>query len=698
MEDEMKREFPLENLRNIGIMAHIDAGKTTMSERMLFYTGKTHRLGEVHDGRAIMDWMDQEQERGITITSAATAITWRDHMINLIDTPGHVDFTVEVERSLRVLDGVVALFCAVGGVEPQSETVWRQAERYAVPRVAFVNKMDRLGADFYGVVRQIQDELGANAVPVVIPIGSEDSFRGVIDLVRGCAVYYDAGDSGMTWREEPVPADMKETFTRWRDNLVERASEVDEGLFVKYFADGEIDGDELVAAVRKATHSGAICPVLCGSAYRNTAVQRLLDAVVDYLPGPLDLPPVSGRCLKGSPIERVPKDDGRLAALAFKVVSDKHVGKLVYVRVYSGTLQAGSYVYNSSQDCMQRVGRILRMHADKRESIEALFTGEIGAVTGLQDTGTGDTICIREDPIVLDAIEFPAPVLSVAVAPERISERERLSAALLKLAEEDPTFIVSTDQETSETVLSGMGELHLEILVERLRREFGVDVSTSSPRVAYRETLTTPVEVDERLVKQTGGRGQFAHVVMRLEPMPPGHGFEFVSRVPGGNIPREFVLSVEKGVVEAMERGVMAEYPVVDVKVILLDGSTHEVDSSDMAFRRCASEAFKRAFMRGDPQLLEPVMSVMVITPEEYSGAVSGMIYNKRGGITSMGRQGNAQVIKALVPLAEMFGYATELRNMSQGRASFTMHFENYEAVPFSVSEEILKNLKRKRN
>jgi elongation factor G len=692
----MKREYPLDNLRNIGIMAHIDAGKTTMSERMLFYTGKTHRLGEVHDGKAIMDWMDQEQERGITITSAATAIVWRGHMINLIDTPGHVDFTVEVERSLRVLDGVIALFCAVGGVEPQSETVWRQAERYSVPRIAFVNKMDRLGADFYGVVQAIQEDLGANAVPLVIPIGSEDSFRGVIDIVRGCAVYYGRDDSGMTWRDEPVPEDMMEAFTRWRTNLIERASEVDEKLFAKYCAGEQITSTEMVAALRKATHSGAICPVLCGSAFRNMGVQRLLDAVIDYLPGPLDLPPINGRCLQGNPIERTPKDDGRLAALAFKVVTDRHVGKLVYVRVYSGTLQAGSYVYNSSEDCMQRVGRILRMHADKRESIEALFTGEIGAVTGLPDTSTGDTICIRESPIILDAIEFPAPVLSVAVTIEKSSERDRLANALMKLAEEDPTFTVATDRETMETVISGMGELHLEILVERLRREFNVEVTTSPPRVAYRETITTSVDIDERLVKQTGGRGQFAHIVMRLEPMPPGHGFEFVSRVTGGNIPREFIPSVEKGVVDAMERGVMAEYPVVDVKVILLDGSFHEVDSSDMAFRRCASEGFKRAFMRGDPQLLEPMMSVMVITPEEYSGAVAGTVYDKRGSITSMGRQGNAQVLKALIPLAGMFGYATELRNMSQGRASFTMHFEHYEAVPFSVSEEILKNLRRK--
>ncbi len=693
----MKREFPLGNLRNIGIMAHIDAGKTTVSERMLFYTGKTHRLGEVHDGRAVMDWMDQEQERGITITSAATTFEWRGHMVNLIDTPGHVDFTVEVERSLRILDGAVALFCAAGGVQPQSETVWRQAEKYSVPRIAFVNKMDRLGADFYGVVRAVREELGANAVPVVIPIGSEDSFRGIIDLVKGCALYYGRDDSGTTWREEPIPDDMVDEARRWRESLVEHASEVDEHLFDKYFAGEEVSSDELTAALRHGTRTGTICPVLCGSAYRNIGVQRLLDAVVDYLPGPLDLPPIIGTNPGGGEAERMPDDLGRLSALAFKVVTDKHVGKLVYVRVYSGTLIAGSHVYNSTRDCMQRAGRILRMHADKRESIDALFTGEIGALIGLTETSTGDTICTREDPIVLDSMEFSAPVLSMAVAPGKASERERLSDALAKLADEDPTFTVAMDRDTSETIISGMGELHLEILVERLKREFGLEVATSPPRVAYRETITAPAEVDERLVKQTGGRGQFAHVVMRLEPMASGRGFEFENRIQGGSIPREYIPSVERGIADAMERGVMADHPVVGVKAILLDGSFHEVDSSDMAFRRCASEGFKRAFMNGAPQLLEPLMDVTVTTPEEYSGPVAGTVYSKRGSITSMGRQGNAQVLKAHIPLAEMFGYATELRNTSQGRASFTMRFERYEAVPSQVSEEILKELRNRR-
>lgn len=692
----MPRKYSLKQLRNIGIMAHIDAGKTTVSERILYYTGKLHRMGEVHDGQAVMDWMDQEQERGITITSAATATVWRDHMINLIDTPGHVDFTVEVERSLRVLDGVIALFCAVGGVEPQSETVWRQAVKYSVPRVAFVNKMDRLGADYYGVVSSLKQALGANAVPVVIPIGSEDGFIGIIDLVDDCAVYYDRSDRGMTWREEPVPEDMAGLAEKWRGNLIEKVSEVDEELFAKYCEGRRIDKEELTLAIRKATHSHAICPVLCGSAYRNMGVQRLLDAVVTYLPSPLDLPPVSGRCLNGTAIERVPRDDGRLAALAFKVVTDRHVGKLVYVRVYSGTLESGSYVFNSNENSVQRAGRILRMHADKREAVDALYTGEIGAVTGLSDTYTGDTICCQDNPIILEAIEFPAPVLSVAVRVENRNERDRLSKALVKLSQEDPTFTVSTDPETSETIISGMGELHLEIILERLRREFNVEVVTSPPRVAYRETITSTVEVDEKLAKQTGGKGQYAHVKMTLDPMPPGYGFDFRNRVRGGNIPREYIPAVEKGVVDAMSGGVMAGFPVVDVMVTLTDGSFHEVDSSEMAFRRCARAAFSRGFMKGNPQLLEPVMSVSVTTPEEFAGNVTASVYEKRGNITAMGKQANAQVIKALIPLSGMFGYATDLRNMSQGRAAFSMHFEHYQAVPFSIAEKVLDELREK--
>ena len=677
-------------------MAHIDAGKTTVSERILFYTGKSHKLGEVHDGAAVMDWMPQEQERGITITSAATTTVWLDHQINLIDTPGHVDFTVEVERSLRVLDGVVALFCAVGGVEPQSETVWRQAEKYMVPRVAFVNKMDRPGADFFSVTAQIQKELGANAVPVVIPIGREETFRGVVDLVDDVAVYYDETDQGSTWRDEPIPPELREEARRWKQNLLEKVSEVDDRLLEKFMRDEAIGARELSAAIRAATLKHLICPVVCGSAFKNKGIQRLLDAVVCYLPSPVDLPPTIGSTPDGEPIERVPKDDGRLAALAFKVVADKHVGKLVYVRVYSGTLEASSYVYNSTQEKDQRVGRLMRMHANRQEVVPALYSGEIGAVVGLSDTVTGDTICTRESPIVLEAIEFPAPVLSIAVSVKDRQDRDKLSAGLARLAEEDPTFIVATDPETEQTVISGMGELHLEIIVDRLRREFGVEVVTGRPEVAYRETVTTAAEVNEKYVKQTGGRGQYAHVVMKLEPLPAGQGFEFVNKVVSGRIPKEYIPAVEKGVIDALQKGVYAGFPIVDVRVTLTDGSYHDVDSSDMAFRTCGARAFRRAFMKGNPQLLEPMMSVNVVSPEDYAGGIMGALCNRRGLIIGMDQQGNAKVIKARVPLATMFGYATDVRNSSQGKANFTMHFEHYEAVPFSIAEDIVEARKEK--
>jgi len=688
------REFPLERVRNIGIMAHIDAGKTTMSERILFYTGKTHKVGEVDEGTATLDWMPQERERGITITSAATTTVWRGHMINLIDTPGHVDFTVEVERSLRVLDGAIGLFCAVGGVEPQSETVWRQAEKYEVPRIAFVNKMDRVGADFFAVVEQIQQELGANAVPLVIPNLDGGEFVGIVDLVQGCAVYYDDEALGTTFHEEPVPGRLRDEAARWRRHLIEKVSEVDERLLEKYCADEPIGEDELRAAIRKATHARLICPVFCGSAFKNKGVRRLLDAVVHYLPSPIDLPPVSGVCLKGEPIERVPRDDGRLAALAFKVVADRHVGKLVYVRVYSGTLSAGTYVLNSTQGRRQRVGRLLRMHANRQEIVDALYSGEIGAVVGFSDTVTGDTLCAEDHPIILEAIEFPAPVLSIAVATENRPSADRLSAALARLAEEDPTFMVANDPETGDIIISGMGELHLEIILDRLKREFSVDVQPGPPQVAYRETITTPVEVAEKLVKQTGGRGQFAHVVMTLEPLAPGQGFEFASEVVGGRVPKEFVPAVERGVIDAMAKGPWSGYPVVDVRVTLTDGSYHEVDSSELAFRTCAAMAFRKAFLRGNPELLEPIMSVAVITPDDYAGAVTSHLCAKRGHITGMDRQGNAQEIKAMVPLANMFGYATELRNATQGRGSFTMRFERYEAVPFAIAEEVIARKK----
>lgn len=690
----MPRQFPLERVRNIGIMAHIDAGKTTVSERILFYTGKTHKVGDVDEGTATLDWMPQERERGITITSAATTTTWRGHMINLIDTPGHVDFTVEVERSLRVLDGAIGLFCAVGGVEPQSETVWRQAEKYEVPRIAFVNKMDRVGADFFGVVAQIQKELGANAVPIAIPLFRDDNFVGIVDLVEDCAVYYDDPDLGTTFHEEPVPEAVRDEAAHWRRNLVERVSEVDERLLEKYCSDQPITTEELRAAIRKATHAYLICPVLCGSAFRNKGIRRLLDAIVDYLPSPVDLPPISGVCLKGEPIERVPRDDGRLAALAFKIVADRHVGKLVYVRVYSGTLTAGTYVLNSTQGKRQRIGRLLRMHANRQEIVDALYSGEIGAVVGLSDTVTGDTLCAEDHPIILEAIEFPAPVLSVAVATEGRENTDRLSAALARLAEEDPTFVVTNDPETDDTIISGMGELHLEIILDRLRREFGVEVQPGPPQVAYRETITTPADIVEKLVKQTGGRGQYAHVVMRLEPLAPGQGFEFASEVVGGRIPKEFIPAVERGIIDAMAKGPWSGYPVVDVRAVLTDGSYHEVDSSELAFRTCAAMAFKRAFLRGNPALLEPIMSVSVIVPEEFAGAVMSNLCAKRGHITGMERRGNSQEIRAMVPLANMFGYATELRNATQGRGTFTMHFEHYEAVPFAIAEEVIARKK----
>jgi elongation factor G len=686
----MSRRFPIEKVRNIGIMAHIDAGKTTVSERILFYTGRTHKLGEVHDGEAVMDWMVQEQERGITITSAATTTVWRSHMVNLIDTPGHVDFTVEVERSLRVLDGVIGLFCAVGGVEPQSETVWRQAEKYAVPRIAFVNKLDRPGADYFGVVEQITKELGANAVPVTIPIGQEESFRGIVDLVDDVAVYYDETDQGMTWHEEPVPEEMKVTARRWKQNLLERISEIDDHLLDKFLHDRPVGDRELSRAIRKATIAHKVCPVVCGSAFKNKGIQRLLDAVVSYLPSPVDLPPVSGRCLDGTSIERVPKDEGRLAALAFKVQTDRHIGKLVYVRVYSGTLKAGSYVLNSSQRRDQRVGRLVRMHANRQQMVDALYSGEIGAVVGLSETVTGDTVCDPANPIVLEAIEFPAPVLSVAVGIKDRKDREKLAHGLARLAEEDPTFIVTSDAETQETVLSGMGELHLEIIVDRLRREFAVEVTTGAPQVAYRETMTGPADINEKLVKQTGGRGQYAHVIMRLEPLEPGRGFEFVNKVVSGRIPREYIPAVSKGLIDAMQKGPYSGHPVVDLRVTLLDGTFHEVDSSDIAFRTCAARAFRKAFLKGVPALLEPVMSVNVVTPDEFAGAVVGSLCNRRGMVSAMDAQGNAKVVKAKVPLATMFGYASELRNVSQGKANFTMHFEHYEPVPFAIAEEIV--------
>ncbi len=692
----MARSHPLENMRNIGIMAHIDAGKTTTTERILYYTGKSHKIGEVHDGAATMDWMEQEQERGITITSAATTCEWRKHQINIIDTPGHVDFTVEVERSLRILDGAIGLFCAVGGVEPQSETVWRQAEKYSVPRIGFINKMDRLGADFYRVVESIEKELGANAVPFVLPIGAESDFKGIIDLIENHAILYD-NDDGMKFEIAEIPEEFLEEAETWRRNLIEKVSECDEALLEKFCSDEEILPEEIHAAARKATFAHMICPVFCGSAFKNKGVQRLLDAVIQYLPSPIDLPPISGTCLEGNAETRVPKDSGRLSGLAFKIMADKHIGKLCFVRVYSGTLSAGSYVLNSTQGKRQRVGRIVKMHANRQEQVDHLYSGEIGGIVGLADTITGDTLCEEGNPIILEAIEFPAPVLSIAVTPQERSDRDKLGKALSKLAEEDPTFVVSSDPETDDTIISGMGELHLEIIADRLKREFGVNVEVGAPQVAYRETATATVEHRLRYAKQSGGRGQFAEAVIVLEPLDPGAGFEFKNEIVGGAIPKEYIPPFEKGVIEAMQQGAWAGYPVVDIRIRLIDGKYHDVDSSEQAFKICGSMAFKEAMMKANPELLEPMMSVAITTPEDFAGTITGNICSKRGRVSGMEPQGNAQIIKGYVPLANMFGYATELRNASSGRASFTMQFEHYEAVPFSIAEEVIE-AKRKRN
>ncbi|MCK4409389.1 MAG: elongation factor G, partial [Candidatus Eisenbacteria sp.] len=639
-----------------------------------------------------MDWMEQEQERGITITSAATTAHWKDHQINVIDTPGHVDFTAEVERSLRVLDGTVALFCAVGGVQPQSETVWRQAEKYRVPRIAFINKMDRTGADFDGVVDDIREELGANAVPVVLPIGAEERFVGIIDLVDMKAVYYDETKEGIAIREEDIPEELLEKARAAEAVMIERISEQDDQLMEK-FLEGETPGrGECIAAMRRATIAGDIIPVLCGAAFKNKGVRRLMDAIIDYLPSPLDLPPIIGAQKESNTeIIRQPKDDCPLAALAFKIQSDKHMGKLTYVRVYSGTLNAGEVVYNSTREKRQRVGRLFVMHADNRQVVETLHAGEVGAVVGLGDTRTGDTICNEKHPIVLESIEFPAPVIGLAVTPESRTDRDNLSKALMRLAEEDPTFTVTTNQETGDVVISGMGELHLEIIVDRLKREFNVSTQVGKPQVAYRETVVGSVEHVHKLVKQTGGHGQFAHVKIEVRPAEPGSGLHFEDRVTGGRIPKEYIPAVERGVVDAMAKGPYAGFPMVDVFVVLLDGSSHEVDSSEMAFRTCARQAFRDACKRAGLQLLEPLMSVEVTAPEDYTGAITGSLCSKRGQVVDMEPRGKATITRARVPLAEMFGYSSELRNATSGRGEFTMHFEHYEAVPFALAEEIVE-------
>lgn len=685
----------LEKTRNIGIMAHIDAGKTTTTERILYYTGVTYKIGEVHDGTAVMDWMVQEQERGITITSAATTCFWKDHTINIIDTPGHVDFTIEVERSLRVLDGAVAAFDSVAGVEPQSETVWRQANKYAVPRIAFMNKMDRVGADFYMSVKSMVDRLGANPVPIQVPIGSEDKFRGSVDLVRMKAIYFDDETLGAKYVEDTVSNDLMPQVKEYREKMLEKLADIDENIMEKFLGGEEISEEEIKKALRKGTIDMSITPVICGSAFKNKGVQLLLDAIVDYLPSPLDVPPIAGiNPVDDSNAERKASRKEPFSALAFKIMTDPYVGQLTFIRVYSGVLSAGSYVYNSTKDTKERVGRLLRMHANKREDIKEVAAGDIAAAVGLKSTLTGDTLCDDNSPIILEAIEFPDPVISVAIEPKTKADQEKLSQSLAKLAQEDPSFRVSYNEETAQTIISGMGELHLEIIVDRLLREFKVGANVGKPQVAYKETIKTASKAEGKFVRQSGGRGQYGHVYITLEPLEAGNGFEFSNKIVGGSIPREYIPAVEKGIKEAMDNGVLAGYPVVDVKATLFDGSYHEVDSSEMAFKIAGSMAFKEASKKGKPVILEPIMSVEVVTPDEYMGDVMGDLNSRRGKIQSMEKRGNAQIIRADVPLSEMFGYATDLRSKTQGRATYTMQFSHYEDVPKGIADAIIAKVK----
>ncbi|MBX6352466.1 MAG: elongation factor G [Thermoflavifilum sp.] len=689
----MARQFPLEKTRNIGIIAHIDAGKTTTTERILFYTGRVHKIGEVHEGAATMDWMVQEQERGITITSAATTCQWKGHRINIIDTPGHVDFTVEVERSLRVLDGAVGVFDAKGGVEPQSETVWRQADKYGVPRIAYVNKMDIIGADFLNCVEQMRTRLGANAVPIQLPIGAEDTFVGMVDLVTMQAIIY-TDDLGTRSEAREIPDDMKEMAEEYHTKLLEAAAEVDEELMMKYLEGEEITVEELKRAIRKGTCSGQLFPVLCGSSYRNKGVQPMLDAVVDYLPSPLDIPAVKGWTLDGEPAERHTGDDEPFAALAFKIMSDPFVGKLAFFRVYSGTLTSGSYVLNSTKGKRERIGRVMQMHANHREEIDAVYAGDIAAAVGLKDTTTGDTLCDEKNPIVLESMEFPEPVIHVSIEPKTKADQDKLALALGKLTEEDPTFRTYTDQETGQTIIAGMGELHLEIIVDRLQREFKVECNVGRPQVAYKETITTSVEQEGKFIRQTGGRGQYGHVKILLEPLPRGTGYQFENKIVGGVVPKEYVPAVDEGIQEAMQNGVLAGYPLVDIKATLFDGSYHDVDSSEMAFKIAGSMALKAGAAKANPVLLEPIMKVEVVVPEEYMGDIMGDINSRRGRIEGMDTRGNARVIRGFVPLAEMFGYSTSLRSRTQGRGTYTMEFHSYEEVPKNIAQEIISKSK----
>jgi elongation factor G len=688
----MPRSFTLERTRNIGIMAHIDAGKTTTTERILFYTGRVHKLGEVHEGTATMDWMQQEQERGITITSAATTCQWRDHRINIIDTPGHVDFTVEVERSLRVLDGAVAVFDAKGGVEPQSETVWRQADKYRVPRIAYVNKMDIVGADFIGTLNQIRTRLGAHPVAIQLPVGAEDSFRGLVDLVRMQAYFY-SDDLGTRGEYQEIPEELRAEAEERHRMLVEAVSEVDDDLMLKFLEGEPLTQDEIRRGLRAGTVSNQLVPVLCGSSYRNKGVQPLLDAVVDYLPSPLDIGAVHGVDPKTEePLTRDPDDAAPFSALAFKIATDPFVGKLAFFRVYSGVLTSGSYVYNVTKGRRERIGRILQMHANHREEIDTVYTGDIAAAVGLKETTTGDTLAAEQEPVLLESVKFAEPVISVAIEPKTKADQDKMGVALGKLAEEDPTFRMHTDEETGQTIISGMGELHLEIMVDRMLREFKVQANVGKPQVAYKETIRAAVEAEGKFIRQTGGRGQYGHVWLRVEPLEPGQGFEFVNKIVGGVVPREYIPAVEAGVREAMTSGVLAGYPTIDVRVTLFDGSYHEVDSSEMAFKIAGSMGFKSGAQKAKPVLLEPIMSVEVLVPEDYMGDVIGDLNARRGRIEGMDpRPGGVQAIRGFVPLAEMFGYATDLRSRTQGRGTYTMQFAHYEEAPRHVTEQVVK-------
>ncbi len=696
----MPRKTPIERYRNIGIMAHIDAGKTTTTERILYYTGISHKMGEVHDGAAVMDWMVQEQERGITITSAATTCFWSgmdkqydEHRINIIDTPGHVDFTIEVERSLRVLDGACAVFCAVGGVEPQSETVWRQANRYGVPRLAFVNKMDRQGADFFNVVNQIKTRLKANPVPLQVPIGAEDSFEGVVDLIKMKAIYWDDANMGMTYEERNIPGNMESLVMEWRDKLVEVAAEGDDEIMEKYLEEGDLDAAEIRRGIRARTLKNEIVPALCGSAFKNKGVQALLDAVVEFLPAPIDVPAIRGIDENGEDagIERPPSDDAPFAALAFKIATDPFVGSLTFFRVYSGVLKSGDTVFNPIKQKKERIGRLLQMHSNHREEIQEVRAGDIAAAVGLKDVTTGDTLSDPKQTITLEHMDFPEPVISVAVEPKTKADQEKMGLALGKLAHEDPSFRVSSDEESGQTIISGMGELHLEIIVDRLKREFKVEANVGKPQVAYRETIRKRIEQEGRFVRQSGGRGQFGHVYLRLEPCEPGSGYEFEDSITGGAIPKEYIPAVNKGIQEQLDNGILAGYPVVDVKVTLYDGSYHDVDSSEMAFKIAGSMAFKEGAAKADPVLLEPIMKVEVVTPEEYMGDVMGDLNRRRGIVQGMEDTSAGKAVRAEVPLKEMFGYATDLRSLTQGRATFSMEFMKYTQVPSSIADEIIK-------